>query len=119
MLTREQKIEICVMRTDGYTMQEIADKFGMTKENVRLVINGLLDRTTTNTNNGNMYPAIRRALVRKRISIYELSQTTKICVSTLYRAVSPKGNPSKKVIDAILAAKGLTYEEAFRTEGEA
>lgn len=116
MLTREQKIEIVVMRTDGYTMQEIADRFGMKKENVRLVINGLLDRKPVNTGNS-MYPAIRRALRRKGLSIYELSRSTGICVATLYRAVRPNENPAKKTIDAILAATGLTYEEAFRTEG--
>lgn len=116
MLTREQKIEIFVMRTDGYTMQEIADKFGMTKENVRLVINGLLDRKPVNTGNGRMYPAIRRALRRKGMSVYELSRSTGICVATLYRAVRPNENPNKKTIDAILAATGLTYEEAFGEE---
>lgn len=115
MLTREQKIQICVMRTDGYTMQEIADKFGMTKENVRLVINGLLDRNTVQCN-ASMYPAIRSALIRKGLSIQDVAESSKICVSTLYRAVSPSGNPHKKTIDAILAATGLTYEEAFREE---
>ena len=68
---------------------------------------------------GRHFPAIRRALRRKGMSVYELSRSTGICVATLYRAVRPKGNPSKKSIDAILAATGLTYEEAFRTEGEA
>lgn len=116
MLTREQKIEIFVMRTDGYTLQEIADKFGMTRENVRRVINGLLDRKPVNTGYGNMYPAIRRALRRKGLSIYELSRSTGIGVATLYRAVRPNKNPTKKTIDAILAATGLTYEEAFRKE---
>lgn len=114
MLTREQKIKIFVMRTDGYTMQEIADEFGMTRENVRLVINGLLDKKPPST--GNMYPAIWRALRRKGISISEISRKTKISNATLYRAVSPNGNPNKRTIDAILAVTGLTYEDAFGEE---
>lgn len=116
MLTREQKIRICVMRTDGYTLQEIADEFGMTREGVRLVINGLLDRKPACT--GNMYPAIRLALRRKGLSVPGISRSTGINLATLYRAVSPDGNPSKKSIDAILAATGLTYEEAFGEEAD-
>lgn len=116
MLTREQKIEIFVMRTDGYTMQEIADRFGMTKENVRRVINGLLDKKPACT--GNMYPAIRLAFRRKGIGVPGISKSTGINVNTLYRAVRLDGNPSKKTIDSILAATGLTYEEAFGKEAD-
>ena len=34
-LTREEKIDMFSMRLDGYTLQEIGDKYGVTREAVR------------------------------------------------------------------------------------
>lgn len=34
-MTREQKIEAFAMRIDGYTLEEIAQKFGVTREWIR------------------------------------------------------------------------------------
>ena len=34
-MTREEKIDAFTMRLDGYTLQEIGDKYGLTKERIR------------------------------------------------------------------------------------
>ena len=42
-MTREQKIEMFTMRIDGMTLEEIGERFGLTRERVRQI----LTRTAT------------------------------------------------------------------------
>ena len=34
-MTKEEKIDAFTMRLDGYTLQEIGDKYGLTRERIR------------------------------------------------------------------------------------
>ena len=37
-MTKEEKIDAFTMRLDGYTLQEIGDKYGLTKERIRQIL---------------------------------------------------------------------------------
>ncbi len=39
-MTREEKIEAFTMRLDGETYQEIADKFGVTRQYIHQILGG-------------------------------------------------------------------------------
>jgi hypothetical protein len=38
ILTKEQKIEMFVMKLDGYTLQEIGDKYGISRQRVQAIL---------------------------------------------------------------------------------
>lgn len=60
-----------------------------------------------------IYPGISAWLRSQNISLIELSNTTEIAYSNIYRIVNGEISPTKRTIDKILRTTGMTYEEAF------
>lgn len=111
-MTREEKIEAYTMRLDGHTLQEIGDKFGVTREYIRQIV-GSCGKTRTIKNC--VYPAIGEWFSEHGTSPYDLSEECGLSFRTLCNALTGKNDPSKKTIDKILSATGMTYEDAFQT----
>lgn len=121
-MTREQKIEMFAMRVDGCTLQEIGDRFGITRERVRQVFNAVACREA-NIQRGTenfTYPNLSKWMRTNDVSMSELwvrmgnkqanSGTTKI--SKLLKGDASLGLRMSQ-IKKILQITGMTFEEAF------
>lgn len=116
-MTNEQKVEAYRMRLEGATLQECADRFGVTRECIRKITPPVeTHKRGRPAYKSCIYPNLRALLSENR---YGYSDFAKLCVASeqaIFNALTGKVNPRKSTIDKILDATGMTYEEAFRRE---
>lgn len=116
-MTKEQKIEAYSMWLDGATIQEIADKFGVSFKYIQQLFPGTIKYIPTYSNYSNyIYPNIVDYIKRNGISITYLSKKCGISIQAMRLFLIGKSNGSKKNIDKILEVTGMKYEEAFAKE---
>lgn len=113
-MTKEEKMAMFSLRLDGYTLQEIADRYGISIERVRQIMKiGSMDERMDKSKNQWVYPNAVEWAERNRMSIYRIAADSGIPCSTLHNALKGKNQPKKSTIDALLRISGMTYEEFF------
>lgn len=65
-----------------------------------------------------IYPKIKEWLLHERLTMQALSEKCGLPYITLYKVLTGLSVPRKDTIDNILAATGMTYEEAFQEVAE-
>lgn len=115
--SKAELMEMFQLRVEGYSLQEIGDKFGITGERVRQILSKPVRVARASTIKC-VYPAISDYLKCNRISAYQFASRTGITYATLCNTLTGRTNPNKCVINKILSETGLTYEEAFRTDAD-
>lgn len=125
MTSKERKEWMLQLFDAGLTYQEIGDAAGVSKQRVFQLI-GKSDRTRfrTITKEQCVFDGLRRYLNENRISLKELTRK-------MYGGLHPSSYDSLKhtlkltdclltmpKINRILSATGLTYEEAFLSQGD-
>jgi len=124
VLTEEQKLACVEMRKAGMTLQQIADASGVT----RAAIGQLLIRRAPELNgpgyygpatehklrNRCVYPGLASWMIENKITPCRLGRMAGIDSHVnIYNMLFGKNDLQKKSIDRLLAATGLTYEQAF------
>lgn len=124
-MTRENKdrlLEMIKMRLDGCAYQEIADRYGITKQYVQQSIANLVRKEGTvrkSPLDGCIYPNIRKWMLDNNIAMIELS---KICglsdtyTSTVITKLNGEREFKISEIKEILKESGKTFEYMFNTE---
>lgn len=116
-MTKEQILDACAMRLDGHALQEIADKYGVTKQRIMMLV--------PKTGGGrklygdSVYPQIKAWLSENRMSNKRLGVMLGVSNTTLSRWLMGGDTIPKAKIDKILSLTGLTYEQAFKKENGA
>ena len=109
-------------RANGLTYQEIADKYGVSKQRIGQVCaeyNPFYFRPWSETSC--VYPNVRNWLNKNKITKAELIRRLGLTLHyTHYTRVGyylrGEHYPSKKMIDALLDMTGLTYEKFFKRD---
>lgn len=115
-LSNKDKAEVYYMRLEGYTLQEIADRFGVTEQAIyNLLPPGAVRRYRSNRKS--IYPALSIWMFSNGISANSFAGLVGVSYSTMLKILDGVQTPGKDTIDKILKATGLKYEEAFSTEG--
>ena len=116
-LTKEDKIRMFAMRLDGASYSDIAREYDISREYVRQIFEGILDTVSTRSlryNKSCIYPGIKNWLDQNDTSAFQLAQAMGMNYPTnLYDILTGKHMPRKEMIDRLLIATGLTYEQAF------
>lgn len=114
-LSNKDKAESYYMRLEGYTLQEIADKFGVTKQSIcNSLPSGAVRQYRSNKKS--IYPALSIWMFSNGISAKSFAGLVGVSYSTILKILDGVQTPGKDTIDEILKATGLKYEEAFSTE---
>ena len=117
-MTSKQIAEARKMRKKGYTLQEIGDEFGVTREWIRKCTEDIVvGRCQSKSFKGLKYPALAKRLKEVCYSYAALSEMIGVTPPTIHRWLYQKTDIPKSMIDKLLDITGLTYEEAFRQEG--
>lgn len=114
-MTIDQKVEAYRMRLEGYTLQEIADKFKCSRQYIQLEL-GNTGKASNVTRSSCIYPNIFSFQRKNNINIFEFSELTGFSQPSVSRYLKGKSDPPKKFIDAVLNATGMSYEEAFKKD---
>lgn len=114
-MTREEKIDMFCMRMDGYTLQEIGNKYGITRERVRKILDVGKRKDIFQKI---VYPGLKQYLVERKMSVRKFSLLIGTQYQTAINILCGKTKPRIDTINKILQSTGLTYEEAFSLGGE-
>lgn len=107
-MTKEQKIEAYAMLLDGCTLQEIGDKFGVSRQRIQQIF------PNNRCENFNyIYPNIVRWMRENRVPAARFAESVGVVAGTFSTWMRGLYDPKKYYIDRILAITGMTYEEAF------
>lgn len=114
----EKLIAIMTMRMNGETLQQIADKYGCTRENIRQII-GRGNRIMRGEGRGNMsiiYPNIREYMRENSVSMSDLANGSGICYGNLNNVLKGRHNISLRNAFKVARFLGMTVDEAFATD---
>ena len=116
-LSNSDRLEVARMRKIGMSYQEIADKFGVSRQYINFLLQDgeRVGRKPKNTHQIK-YIGLKRYLETNRISIGKFSKMCGIDYTTMWRNLIGKTDMLKRNIDKILKVTGMTYEEAFKED---
>lgn len=116
-MTVEQKVEAYRMRLEGATLKECAEKFGVSREYIRQITPPVeIHPRRRSIYDSCIYPNIKEWMYQNEYSYYAFSKLLGCTPASVYNVLMGKSSPNKKLIDKILDATGMSYEEAFKTE---
>lgn len=118
-MTNKEKAQMFEMRLDGYTLQAIADKFGVTKQYVSTILPPMKQgykATPSKTLKIIKYPNIEKWMRQNQCNMKRLSGLTGLGVVRIRRGLCCEFDMHKSTIDKILEVTGMTYEEAFHID---
>lgn len=113
-MTNEEKVKAYAMRLDGATLQEVADALGVSREYIRQITPPVETHGRRRSSyDGCIFPNIANWLYDNRYSYNRFAKLVASNSMSVYRALVGQTDMPKKLIDKILDATGMTYEEAF------
>lgn len=118
-MTKEQKVEAYAMRLDGCSLQECADKFGVTREYIRQITPPIGNYAKKRSKYDKcLYPRIADWLYENRYSYTRFCKLLDVSPTCGRGYLTGEARPTKGFIDAVLLATGMSYEEAFSKEAK-
>lgn len=114
-MTKEEKLDMFSMRLDGYSLQEIGDKYGVTRERVRQIFEAASKCSTSSTRRC-IYPNIAKWMTDNGYSQKDIAKMAGYSQSHISSILTGRTRPSFGFIKAITVASGMTFEVAFQTE---
>lgn len=113
-MTIDQKVEMFRLRLEGNTLQEIADRFCITRERVRQILLSTESlRIRTPELPDCVYPNLAKWLNENRYSCSSFAKKVGVCPGTVYKTLRGNDGLRKETIDKILKETGMSYEQAF------
>lgn len=113
-MTIEDKVKAYEMRLQGYTLQEIADRFHVSRQRIQALLPGKVKER--NLNFKVVYPNLRTFFKEHEVREKDLSQALGVSRNTMGKWMRGAETMPKRAIDKLLAFTGMTYEEAFQRE---
>ena len=116
-MTKEEKLEAFSMLLDGYTMQAVGDRFGISKQRVKQVFSAVGIRNDTAAESC-VYPRISKWLSENGYGYYKVAKLCDTTNATVICALKEGKDCRKSFIDKFLKVSGMTYEESFGEKRE-
>lgn len=111
-MTREEKIDAFTMRLDGYTLEEIGEKYGVTRERIRQIFGNVVNESGISRKNY-IYPNIADWMIENGITQTKLCKKLGITQNAVSQYLTGKHSPTFEFINLILELTKMPYEVAF------
>ena len=113
-MTKEEKVEMFRMRLEGKTLQEIGNKYGITRERVRQIL--LHGSREVKINKRCIYKKLSEDMKKNNITVEKIGEIMGVSRTSAFCKL--KGEKPLKIneIKKILKFTGMTFEECFATE---
>ena len=117
-MTREEKIDAFTMRLDGYTLQEIGDKYGLTRERIRQMFASITTKSgiPRKIYKNYIYPNISDWMIDNNVKQSDLSKKLGCAQVTISSYLTGKNPPSFAFINLMLELTKMPYEVVFSKE---
>ena len=117
-MTREEKIDAFTMRLDGYTLQEIGDKYGLTRERIRQTFASITTKSGISRKGykNYIYPNISDWMSDNNVKQIDLSKKLGCAQVTISSYLTGKNPPSFAFINLMLELTKMPYEVVFSKE---
>ena len=110
-MTKEEKIDMFAMRANGCTLQQVADKYGITRERVRQI---LLAYATPRKEKVYAYPNISHWMEENGVTLSQLADNCKLSYNTVRGYLNGVRDPNFIFVQYILKETGMPFEVAFQ-----
>ena len=115
-MTKEEKIDMFAMRANGCTLQQVAVKYGITRERVRQI---LLAYTAPRKEKVYAYPNISNWMEENGVTLSQLADNCKLSYKTVRAYLKGIREPNFIFVQYILKETGMPFEVAFQIREEA
>ena len=115
-MTKEEKIDMFAMRANGCTLQQVAVKYGITRERVRQI---LLAYTAPRKEKVYAYPNISNWMEENGVTLSQLADNCKLSYNTVRGYLNGVREPNFIFVQYILKETGMPFEVAFQIREEA
>ena len=111
-MTKEEKLDAFAMLLDGYTLQAVGEKFGVSKQYIKqaFTVAGIRNDTAAESC---VYPSISKWLQENGYGYLRVAKLCDTPTATVISALKDGRDCKKSFIDIFLNVSGMTYEEAF------
>lgn len=113
-MNKEDKIEVFKMRLDGFNYQEIAEKFGVSKQYINQMLQSVISERKLKYINTIVYSNIANWLKNNECSISEFARKTGIKRSTLNDKLHGIRQFKSNEVKSILDVTGMKLEECLK-----
>ncbi len=113
--TYEEKLDVCRMRIEGDSLEKIGQKYGVTRECIRLMLHGLASFPKV-TWDGIVFPYIKNWLIDKNMSVRQFGLALHIAPSNLDLKLKGRVSFVAKEIVKIHDFTGIPFEKIFERE---
>lgn len=115
-MTKQEIMKAFEMRYEGYSLQEIADTIGCTRENIRSTFERII-RERKYHSQSCVYPFIAKWLQENGMSAKQLNELAGLNKHPqhIYSKLAGKTKFSLEDVKKIMACTGLTFEEVTTT----
>lgn len=111
----KRTLDIVEMKLRGLTYQEIADKYGISKQRVYSILNNEITNRKFNSDDW-VYKGLRSWMLENHINSEELGKIINVTGTHVRRKLYGKTDFRLKEIVAIIKKSGLTFEQLFLQE---
>ena len=111
-MTKEEKIDAFTMRLNGYTLQEIGDKYGLTRERIRQMFAAVTTESGISRKNY-IYPNISDWMIDNNVNQHDLCKKLGCSQSVISYYLTARKPPSFAFINIMLELTKMPYEVAF------
>ena len=113
MTNNEKYMDFLRMRQEGCTLQQIANKYGCTRQYVSITLRKISQMPRTRARRKCVYPGLDRWLHENSYSIASLGRALALHNITIYKYMNGEREIKIGAIRDILRLTGMTFEEAF------
>lgn len=119
-MTREDTLKMMEMRMDGYTLQEVADYYGVTRQCVSQILHRVLSENKNAVRCKCIYPGLANWMLAQGVTAYKMSNELAQfnSVTSFYNRLIGKTEFTLSEIKALLKYTNSTFEELFGGESE-
>lgn len=113
-MTVDQKVDIFRMRMEGYTLREIGEKYGITRERVRQILMYSIDKREVKARKVYVYPEIKNWMEENRIRQEDIGKDLGYSQQSVSYILNGRREPNLEFIKYICDKTGLDVNTAFR-----
>ena len=110
-MTKEEKIDMFAMRANGCTLQQVADKYGITRERVRQI---LFAYATPRNAKAHAHPNTSHWMGENGVTLSQLADNCKLSYNTVRGYLNGVRDPNFIFVEYILKETAMPFEVAFQ-----